>query len=150
MSSRQGEAHRKGQQSASSATQAPVARVYTNDELDDLEERNEENVTIDHLYFALDHVAGILEANNIPYALMGGFHMILRGFVSRTTNDVDLAVDAKPRPLLEILGQSARYVMRHHWQYRFELTCFPLQYSPSPHSGSCRKWCRQNLCSHGT
>lgn len=83
-------------------------RVYTLDQLDELEEMNEENVTPEHLALAMDHVVRLLEVSNIPYAVMGGMHMIIRGYDERSTTDVDIAVQSNARDILQALASDRR------------------------------------------
>ena len=87
-------------------------RIYTIDELDELEETNEHNVTLGHLIAAMEHVIRLLESSGIPYAVMGGMHMIMRGYADRTTSDVDIAVETNARNLLQALSSDQRYVIR--------------------------------------
>lgn len=69
--------------------------TYTVDDLDDLEDAAE-NATEAHLSTALTVVAGLFEANSVVYGVMGGMNFNVRGS-GRTTHDVDIAVDNRPR-----------------------------------------------------
>jgi hypothetical protein len=108
MSSRHGRGHQLDDQISSDATSPIDPRVDTNEQLDALEEQNEEEVTPLHLFLALDHVVELLNTHGISYAVMGGLHMVLRGYVARTTKDVDIAVETRPKPLLEALAEDER------------------------------------------
>jgi predicted nucleotidyltransferase len=83
-------------------------RVYTLDQLDELEQMNEENVTQAHLNIAMEYVVRVLEESDIPYAVMGGMHMIMRGYEDRSTTDVDIAVQCNPRTILGALESDRR------------------------------------------
>ncbi|KAI2466802.1 hypothetical protein F4781DRAFT_434017 [Annulohypoxylon bovei var. microspora] len=80
---------------------------YTIDQLFELEEESGQ-ASQDHLFYALEYVVRQLEAAEIEYAVMGGLSMQLRGFDSRVTTDVDLAVDVKPRSLNSVLASDDR------------------------------------------
>ncbi|KAH6850470.1 hypothetical protein B0I37DRAFT_428632 [Chaetomium sp. MPI-CAGE-AT-0009] len=60
---------------------------------------------------ALDHVAALLDAAQIPWALMGGLALLLHGFRNRTTRDVDVAVGegVKAREVIAVLGRGRVY-----------------------------------------
>ncbi|KAI1455991.1 hypothetical protein F4805DRAFT_459256 [Annulohypoxylon moriforme] len=80
---------------------------YSIDQLFELEEESGQ-ASLDHLFHALEHIVRQLEAIGIEYAIMGGLSMQLRGFDSRTTTDVDLAIDMKPRSLNSLLASDDR------------------------------------------
>jgi hypothetical protein len=82
---------------------------YTEDGLSELEQANEKYVTNAHLYYALDHMIELLHESGIPYAIMGGVHMQIRGFAERTTRDVDIAVAAGARTLYDVLINDPRH-----------------------------------------
>lgn len=84
------------------------SRVYTLDQLDDLEETNQEKVTPAHLNYAMNHVIRILGRSAIPYAVMGGMSMIMRGYFARSTTDVDIAVQSDARAILRALESDTR------------------------------------------
>lgn len=86
-------------------------RVYTLDELDVLEQMNNENVTQEHLDIVTEYVVSVLNDSDIPYAIMGGMHMIMRGFEDRTTTDVDIAVQSDTRTILRALESDPRWVV---------------------------------------
>ena len=90
----------------------PAPAQYTEDDLEYLEEQNEEQVTQRHLFCALDYIVTLLNAKDISYGIMGGMSMILLGNQRRTTTDVDVAVDVKPKDLLTVLEEEPRYVHR--------------------------------------
>ncbi|KAK3936459.1 hypothetical protein QBC46DRAFT_296196 [Diplogelasinospora grovesii] len=77
---------------------------YTVGELDDLEEAAE-SATPNQLAAALALISRIFEQNAITYAVLGGMNFYVRGS-GRTTTDVDIAVDNRPRmdALLDILS----------------------------------------------
>ena len=83
-------------------------RIYTLDQLEDLEAENEENVTLEHLTIAMKHVVQILTDSNIPYAVMGGMHMIMCGFKGRSTSDVDIAIQSNTQTILRALEPDQR------------------------------------------
>ncbi|KAH7395256.1 hypothetical protein DE146DRAFT_659654 [Phaeosphaeria sp. MPI-PUGE-AT-0046c] len=55
------------------------------------------------LLAAAELMAQVFQANDIPYALMGGFALKLRGS-TRDTYDVDVAVDCTMQRLIEVLS----------------------------------------------
>jgi hypothetical protein len=65
-------------------------QYYPPADLDDLEEAAAQ-ATADHQREALQVVADIFNAHQLPYGLMGGMNFYLRGS-GRTTEDADLAV----------------------------------------------------------
>ncbi len=69
-----------------------IANSYKRGELSELDE-DSKGATDYHLVDAADHVVQILDAHGIPYAIMGGFSLRLRGS-PRVTFDLDLAVAA--------------------------------------------------------
>ncbi|KAI1389323.1 uncharacterized protein F4822DRAFT_196912 [Hypoxylon trugodes] len=99
------QSHRGGQQSSNTSSSEPLQ--YTDDQLFELEEQSE-MATQNYLYYALEYVVRMLDREGIVYAVMGGVSMQLRGFLSRITTDVDIAVDTKPRILNEIVAQDHR------------------------------------------
>jgi hypothetical protein len=60
-----------------------------------------------HLLSAADYIIGLLETNRVPYALMGGFALKLRGS-PRTTHDVDLTVGCSMGQLIQLLTSQPR------------------------------------------
>ncbi|KAI0888617.1 uncharacterized protein GGS22DRAFT_184195 [Annulohypoxylon maeteangense] len=85
----------------------PITMEYTIDQLFELEEESGK-ASQDHLFYALEYIVRQLEAAGTEYAVMGGLSMQLRGFDSRTTTDVDLAIDMKPRSLNTLLASDDR------------------------------------------
>ncbi|KAI1444748.1 hypothetical protein F5Y02DRAFT_389048 [Annulohypoxylon stygium] len=85
----------------------PTTMEYTIDQLFELEEESGQ-ASQDHLFYALEHIVQQLEAAGVEYAVMGGLSMQLRGYDSRTTIDVDLAIDMKPRSLNSLLASDDR------------------------------------------
>ncbi|KAK7422971.1 hypothetical protein QQX98_001261 [Neonectria punicea] len=69
--------------------------LYREEDLDDLE-ISAENANPDEQSVALGRVVRIFEENAITYGVMGGMNFYLRGS-GRTTGDVDIAVDNRPR-----------------------------------------------------
>ncbi|KAF2691387.1 hypothetical protein K458DRAFT_353109 [Lentithecium fluviatile CBS 122367] len=59
------------------------------------------------LIAAADFVSQVFRANNIPFALMGGFALKLRGS-NRDTHDVDVAVGCTMQRLIEVLSAQSR------------------------------------------
>jgi hypothetical protein len=57
----------------------------------------------DHLVYAADHTVQLLGNHDIPYAIMGGFSLRIRGS-PRLTVDVDLAVGATMQQLRAALA----------------------------------------------
>jgi hypothetical protein len=68
---------------------------YTIDELDDLEQQAQ-NTPPQFQRAALGLVSSLLEENAITYGLIGGMNFYIRGS-GRTTGDIDIAVDNRPR-----------------------------------------------------
>ncbi len=68
----------------------PPANTYTPEQRDALQ-RDSANATEEHLVLATDLAVEKLAADGIPYALMGGFSLRMRGS-ARQTLDVDLVV----------------------------------------------------------
>ncbi|KAK3898708.1 hypothetical protein C8A05DRAFT_47053 [Staphylotrichum tortipilum] len=68
----------------------PPANTYTPQDRDTLQHKSAD-ATEEHLVLATDLVVGKLAANRVPYALMGGFSLRIRGS-ARLTLDADLAV----------------------------------------------------------
>ncbi|KAE9363251.1 hypothetical protein N431DRAFT_450043 [Stipitochalara longipes BDJ] len=65
------------------------------------------NAGPENLTAATDYVTQIFRANGIPYALMGGFALKLRGN-TRNTYDVDLAVGCDMSQLIAVLASQNR------------------------------------------
>lgn len=59
------------------------------------------------LLAAADLVSQVFQANDIPYALMGGLALKLRGS-TRDTQDVDVAVECTMQRLIEVLSTQSR------------------------------------------
>lgn len=55
-----------------------------------------------NLYAAATYIGGLLEANNLLYAICGGFAMVCRGS-PRTTSDVDMATTASMKQFWRIV-----------------------------------------------
>ncbi|KAK3308354.1 uncharacterized protein B0T15DRAFT_524225 [Chaetomium strumarium] len=72
-------------------------------------ERESLNVTHEHLILALDHVGKLLSAKGIPWAVMGGLALFMLGNKNRSTRDVDVAIEAKPRAAIEALRDRRVY-----------------------------------------
>jgi hypothetical protein len=66
-------------------------------------EKESLNVTQAHLILALDHVGRLLTAKGYAWAVMGGVALFMHGNQNRTTRDVDVAVEAKPRDVIAAL-----------------------------------------------
>ncbi|KAI9710294.1 MAG: hypothetical protein M1820_002788 [Bogoriella megaspora] len=60
-----------------------------------------------HLVAAADYIVQVFQANNIKYAIMGGFSLMLRGN-KRETHDVDVAIGCTMQRLKEVLSPQAR------------------------------------------
>jgi len=83
-----------------------AAKPYRPQELQRLNMQSEA-ATDDHLLDATDHVVQRLVAHGIPYAIMGGFSLRLRG-CPRLTVDVDFAVEANMLQLRTALAGDSR------------------------------------------
>lgn len=66
-------------------------------------EKESLNVTPAHLILALDHVGRLLDAKHYAWAVMGGVALFMHGNQNRTTRDVDVAIEAKPREVIAAL-----------------------------------------------
>jgi hypothetical protein len=66
-------------------------------------EKESLNVTQAHHILALDHVGRLLTAKGYAWAVMGGVALFMHGNQNRTTRDVDVAVEAKPRDVIAAL-----------------------------------------------
>ena len=84
--------------------------TYTIEDLDDLEVAAEAASSLQQST-ALALVVSIFERNSITYGVIGGMNFYLRGS-KRTTLDVDIAVDNRPRmdDLLDIFNNQQRLV----------------------------------------
>ena len=80
----------------------PPAQWDVNAHLSRLEKESL-NVTQAHLILALDHVGRRLTAKGYAWAVMGGVALFMHGNQNRTTRDVDVAVEAKPRDVIAAL-----------------------------------------------
>jgi hypothetical protein len=60
-----------------------------------------------NLNAAAVYIAGLLDVNNIQFAIMGGFAMICRGS-ERNTRDIDVVADAKMSRLWEVITPQPR------------------------------------------
>lgn len=91
-------------------------------------EKESLNVTQAHLILALDHVGRLLSAKGYAWAVVGGVALFMHGHQNRTTRDVDVAIDARPRDVIAALTDR-RYVVLLMFLFfcavwRPELTCF--------------------------
>jgi hypothetical protein len=66
-------------------------------------EKESLNVTQAHLILALDHVGRLLSAKGYAWAVMGGVALFMHGNQNRTTRDVDVAIEARPRDVIAAL-----------------------------------------------
>ena len=84
--------------------------TYTVEDLEDLEEASESATPIEQST-ALALVANVLEGSSIAYGVIGGMNFYLRGS-GRTTGDVDIAVDRRPRmdALLNLFNSQQRLI----------------------------------------
>jgi hypothetical protein len=82
------------------------ASTYNADQLSKLEEDSQLASDV-HIVYAADHVVQVLNDNNIPYAIMGGFSLRLRGN-PRNTFDVDLAVGTNMLKLRTVFASDPR------------------------------------------
>ncbi|AEO66318.1 uncharacterized protein THITE_110755 [Thermothielavioides terrestris NRRL 8126] len=87
----------------------PPANTYTPQSRDSLQAAST-HASEHHLVFAMDYIVEKLRAHGVPYALMGGFSLRLRGN-PRQTVDVDLAVGGNMLQLRTALAGDPR-VMR--------------------------------------
>lgn len=60
-----------------------------------------------NLFAAATYTASLFESHGVSCAFMGGFCMMLRGS-TRTTSDVDVAVDTTMKSLWEIISSEPR------------------------------------------
>ena len=80
----------------------PPAQWNVDDHLPQLEQASL-SVTQTHLILALDHVGRLLTAKGHAWAVMGGLALFMHGYRNRTTRDVDVAIDARPRDAIAAL-----------------------------------------------
>lgn len=67
------------------------------------------NATDAHLLAAADYITRLFEANQVPFAFMGGFSMNIRGS-QRSTYDIDVAIGCEMSQLLAVVSaQTLRY-----------------------------------------
>lgn len=95
--------------SAAKELPAPPAQWDVDAHLTQLEKESL-NVTQAHLILALDHVGGLLSAKGYPWAVMGGVALFMHGNQNRTTRDVDVAIEAKPKEVIAALAD-CRWVL---------------------------------------
>jgi hypothetical protein len=86
----------------------PPAQWDVDAHLPRLERESSTKVTQEHLILALDHVGALLDAKGYKWAVMGGLAMLMHGNTNRTTRDVDLAVETRPRDAIMAL-RDTRY-----------------------------------------
>lgn len=84
----------------------PAPNTYTPQDRDTLQQRSA-NATEEHIVLATDLVVGKLAAHQVPYALMGGFSLRIRGS-ERLTLDADLAVGGTMLALRTALSGDSR------------------------------------------
>lgn len=83
-----------------------MADRYTYDQLEGCMARSR-NATPAELAQARDYLIQILQANNVPYAFMGGYSLVLRGS-QRPTNDIDIAIQANQLELQAVVTPQSR------------------------------------------
>jgi hypothetical protein len=83
-----------------------MADRYTYDQFEGCMARSR-NATPAELAQARDYLIQILQANNVPYAFMGGYSLVLRGS-QRPTNDIDIALQATQLELLAVVTPQSR------------------------------------------
>ena len=67
-----------------------------------------------HLDLAAEFMVRVFSANNVPYAFMGGYSLILRGS-PRGTHDIDLTVGCAMDQLIQVVKAQNRYAQYLSW-----------------------------------
>ena len=80
--------------------------TYTHEQLGALL-RPASRADLQQLVSAADFMSRVFQANEVPYAFMGGFALRLRGS-DRETRDVDIAVGCTMLRLIEVLSAHTR------------------------------------------
>jgi hypothetical protein len=83
-----------------------MADRYTYDQFEGCMARSR-NATPTELAQARDYLIQIFQANNVPYAFMGGYSLVLRGS-QRPTNDIDVALQATQLELQVVVTPQSR------------------------------------------
>jgi len=83
-----------------------MADHYTHAQLQGCVDRSK-NATPAELAQARDYLMLVLQANNVPYAFMGGYSLVLRGS-PRLTNDLDIAIQMNQLRLQEMVTPQSR------------------------------------------
>jgi hypothetical protein len=84
--------------------------TYTHDQMVALQDYCKQNAKDDHLKLAAALVTKFLASAGIPYAIMGGFSLRIRGS-PRQTYDVDLACGCNMAQLMSALkGKEGYYI----------------------------------------
>jgi hypothetical protein len=83
-----------------------MADRYTYDQFEGCMARSR-NATPAELAQARDYLVQILQANNVPYAFMGGYSLVLRGS-QRPTNDIDIALQATQLELQAVVTPQSK------------------------------------------
>lgn len=86
------------------APPAPPAGTYSVAENEAMLAQSK-TATNNHLVAAADYITRLFEANEVPFAIMGGFSMNIRGSI-RETYDVDVAVGCDMNKLLAVVSAS--------------------------------------------
>jgi hypothetical protein len=83
-----------------------MADRYTYDQFEGLTAKSR-NATPAELAQARDYLILILQANNVPYAFMGGYSLVLRGS-QRPTSDIDIAIQVNQLELQAVVTPQSR------------------------------------------
>jgi hypothetical protein len=83
-----------------------MADRYTYDQFEGCMARSRD-ATPAELAQARDYLIQILQANNVPYAFMGGYSLVLRGS-QRPTNDIDIALQATQLELQAVVTPQSK------------------------------------------
>jgi hypothetical protein len=92
----------------SSVPQTP-SRTYTAEEGFSLASASAQ-AGLRHLLSAADYVSQLLSDKSIPFAIMGGFSLALRGH-QRQTQDVDIAIGCNMGQLIQAIAGQQRSVL---------------------------------------
>ena len=83
-----------------------MAERYTYDQFEELMARSR-NATPAELAQTRDYLILILQTNNVQYAFMGGYSLILRGS-QRPTSDIDIAIQVNQLGLQAVVTPQSR------------------------------------------
>jgi predicted nucleotidyltransferase len=83
-----------------------MADRYTYDQFEGLMARSR-GATLEELAEARDYLILILQTNNVLYAFMGGYSLVLRGS-PRPTSDIDIAIQVNQLELRAVVTPQSR------------------------------------------